>query len=878
MRGIALLRHIAWLLLLPLAAAHAAGKPAADLYRFGAVPAWIETQKAQYDAPNPADSSGGTWYLLFDRQIDIRDDGDDEYTHMAIKVMNAEGVKSESQFDIQVDPAYERLEIHNLRVIRDGRVIDCRKTTRITALAMEKEIEEHIYNGAYNVNLLLPDIRPGDILEYDYTIHTREWLMPGHFARRMDVSWSVPMLWQRVRLRYPSGRALQYRFNTQPVEPVRRSDGAHTELSFRWDNPAVVPSDKDRPGWAQPWSILTLSDVPDWSSVAKNVTGLFTLKERPRPNLDAALAALRQSPGTPEQQVMRTLRYVQGEIRYTSISIARGSYTPSDPETTLERRFGDCKDKSLLLATLLRRQGIDAVPVLVNTRRGKTLQQDLPTPYIFDHAIVRARLGGAVYWLDGTRYPQWQALATLAPPEFAWALPIAADTTALESIPQPAADSDNREVRVDFDFSKGIHEPPAMDVVTRYAGQAADSMRGRLGQQSDSERQTSYLNYYARYYPGIRVAKPLIVNDDTAADTLEIHEHYILDQGFTAKDDGKETFTTRTDEFYGYAGTLKSSVRNSPLAVDYPDHTRQVVTVHLPDEWDVKDDETHIDDPAFRYSSRISRKGKAVTQEYDYLALSDHVDVADIARYQADRSRLNEDLDYRFTHTPPAPRSAQEKAKPADAPLAIAPAPLLVALLALGLGTWLTIRYLYPYDPLPRPAPASSPKGIEGWLLLPALRAVAGPLVLLYIVGQFGRFADASMWQVLPTIVKASYADWARPLLLILMALGGLLLPASVALAVLFFRKRTSTPAVFVAFLVALELYNVLVVGVVASSGIKDAGSEKDVAQALASGVIAVAIWSAYMLQSVRVKATFVNRLHPVPPPLPVAAVNSETG
>src|SRR5579859_7135838 len=99
-------------------------------------------------------------------------------------------------------------------------------------------------------------------------------------------------------------------------------------MSFRWDHLAAAAVDKDRPGWVQAWPMLQLSDLPDWSSVTKSIAGLFTLKERPRPRLDAALASLRAAAGTPEQQVMRTLRYVQENVRYTSISIGRGSFTP----------------------------------------------------------------------------------------------------------------------------------------------------------------------------------------------------------------------------------------------------------------------------------------------------------------------------------------------------------------------------------------------------------------------------------------------------------------------------------------------------------------------------------------------------------------------
>jgi hypothetical protein len=188
------------------------------------------------------------------------------------------------------------------------------------------------------------------------------------------------------------------------------------------------------------------------------------------------------------------------------------------------------------------------------------------------------------------------------------------------------------------------------------------------------------------------------------------------------------------------------------------------------------------------------------------------------------------------------------------------------------MGIWLMVRYAYPYDPPARTAPPGTPSGIAGWLILPALRSIGGPLILLFTVGEFARFADASLWQTLPHIVSKPYSGWAHPVMLILIALGGLLLPFSLTVCLLFFRKRTSAPKLFIWFLVSLALYALMVVSIGAASGIENAGNDKDIVQSLFSGAFSIAIWGTYMAQSARVKATFTNRLRPLPPPLPASS------
>ena len=52
--------------------------------------------------------------------------------------------------------------------------------------------------------------------------------------------------------------------------------------------------------------------------------------------------------------MLTALRMIQDNIRYASISTGPGSYRPHPSDLVLERNFGDCKDKSLLLVNLLR--------------------------------------------------------------------------------------------------------------------------------------------------------------------------------------------------------------------------------------------------------------------------------------------------------------------------------------------------------------------------------------------------------------------------------------------------------------------------------------------------------------------------------------------
>ena len=97
---------------------------------------------------------------------------------------------------------------------------------------------------------------------------------------------------------------------------------------------------------------------------------------------------------------------IVGEGLSESVALGESSHRPASPNEVLRRRFGDCKDKSLLLITLLRELGIDSKPVLLQIGRHMGLEKTLPSPQFFDHAIVQAALNGKTFFLDPTRLGQ----------------------------------------------------------------------------------------------------------------------------------------------------------------------------------------------------------------------------------------------------------------------------------------------------------------------------------------------------------------------------------------------------------------------------------------------------------------------------------------
>jgi transglutaminase-like putative cysteine protease len=840
----------------------------AALYQFANVPGWVKHAPADYGTSSPpGNGSGGSWYLALDRQYNVRADGSDRYEHSVVKITGSGGLDEYSTLNLHMDPSYETLDLHSIEVIRDGHATEQVHSARITALPEETELRERIYNGRYNINVLLSDVRVGDIIDYAYTTHSRERIFPGQFSARLNIGWSAPIHWQRVRILSPAARELFYRVTDQQTLPPTTLHGNVREFEWEWHDLPGTAADDHRPEWYNPWPDLMVSSSRNWAEVAAPAAQLFAVDERPSAELLNVVADIRKTGGSPEEQALHALQFVQ-QLRYVSLSIGRGAFRPSSPNTTLSRRFGDCKDKSLLLVTIVRQLGIEADPVLVDTEMGPVLNEVLPTPYTFDHAIARMKIGDRTLWADSTATPQFSALTTHATAGHGWGLVLNEATTALVRIPGPSGEKTTKVSEVMIDLSKGMEAPGSLQVTTSYLDQLADYERENLENDNPQERKSDYINYIVEYYPGAKMSAPIQFSDDKAHNIVKVIEHYELPPVFATQNDRKRFFL-QTDELYRYARKPKSSVRSSPLAIAFPVNVRQTIQVILPKKWDLRDSTVAIDNPAFHYIStvRYSDQGPfpRLVLSYQYRSLTDAVEVSALDQYQRDRHRMYENLG--FSLREPGRTVLAVRAVEVTTPTALARQPMWVLAFVFLVGGFLALRHGYTWDPESKWIDPAWRVGIRGWLILfvilIVLDVVSWPMTLWILAGNL----DVSKWEHLPGSTQA--------ILLWFYGTGVLIEVALILTVFLFFTRRTSAPALVVGTHVTMAAWRLTLQTYEAANHLLGKLDVGDVLSRHWPDWIGVALLAAYFMLSKRVKATFVAR-YPAQQPKTIWATENQ--
>jgi hypothetical protein len=227
------------------------------------------------------------------------------------------------------------------------------------------------------------------------------------------------------------------------------------------DNPAALTPPKDAPMRYQWQRMVEFSDFADWAAVSRHFAPLYA-KAAQIPEgspLKAEARRIAAAHVRPLDRAAAALKLVQQDVRYIYVGLGSGNLTPATADETWQRRYGDCKGKTALLLGLLAELGIEAEAVIVNNQGNDDgFDERLPNPGLFDHVLVRARIDGTSYWLDGT-LPPVAAPATDPVIDYRWVLPLSARGSALEKRDWRPADRPDEITLYDIDARAGFDQP-----------------------------------------------------------------------------------------------------------------------------------------------------------------------------------------------------------------------------------------------------------------------------------------------------------------------------------------------------------------------------------------------------------------------------------
>jgi hypothetical protein len=806
-------------------------------------PDWITRYSFSEHIEDTAGVSNGYYYLLLDRQYHLPKK--QFYRHYVTKVLSENGLTEVSAISESYDPSYQSLVFHKILVHRQGKTIDKLAKAKFEILRREENLQRLVYDKGMSAVLNLEDIRVGDVVEYAYTIHGNNPVFGTHYFNTFHLNYSLPIGKVVFTLTAEKSRKLQFRYSGTQMPSTSESGDLTT---YTWESDNVPPQlmEDATPSWYDAFAHVQLTDFASWEELKKWGNELYQIREKSSAEIAQQLVEINRANTTQDEKILAAIRFVQGDIRYLSFSDGIHSHKPHAPNQVMAKKFGDCKDKSVLLSHMLNKMGVESYPAFVSTDNGKMLPETLPNPWAFNHCIVQFTFQDSVYWVDPTLSPQAGKLKTLDFPHYRHALVLDNKQTGLTPIPFGIHES-RINVSEEY-FVNDVGTSATLKVKSEFYGDEAEEIRSYKNSNSRAEINQNYLNFYANDFPDIVRSKDVEFSDDKVNNIITSTEEYFIKDFWnyeSVKNEYSQTIYARYLATYLSKPTTK--IRKMPLRISYPREVHHAIKMHMSEPWDINETSNEIECASFKYHSETKYWDNTISLRFSYVTKTDFIEADSVRDHIAKTDAVNEDLNYHISYTTtPATTTTFNY-------------PYVLLTLVFGWVLYQIGLRLYYYDPAPL-SEETEFNEIGGWLMLLCFGLFLTPVISVVSIVR-NEYFNYHNWRI---FMEPAYADY-NPLLGLFVLVEYLLqltfLGFSIVILLLFIRRRSSIPRL----LSLMYIFNIVLILSNMMAGryfdLYSDGDNSDSSYEIVRGFFAACIWIPYLFFSDRSKGTFTVRV-----------------
>ena len=809
----------------------------------GKAPAWVTPVAFNAASTPKTGQEAGFYCLLIDEQENIA--REESFAHVAYKLLTTEGVQTMSDVAISFDPAYQTVKLHWMRIHRGDQVIDKIPPAPIQTIQREQSMDRYLYDGSLTTVINMTDVRVGDIIEYAFTRKGYNPAYEGHIGNKIYFSYSFAYdkLFQRLIL--PQSLSLNLEYRNTDVKPEIKSTAAGKEYIWSLKQMDAFVQDSQVPDWYDGNQYVTASSLHDWAQVASWAAGHFQIPEAERQALKKRMENIFDTDGK-RSFALHAIRFVQDEVRYLGFESGLNSHKPHSPLKVFDQRFGDCKDKSLLLCSILNTADIEAYPVLVNTVLRDKIESNAPSITAFDHCVVQIKLENSVYYIDPTISNQGGTLGNIAFPAYGKGLIIKPGTTALEHLfSHGTSDITETQTIAIPDFGGEAY----LQVRTTYTGSNADYMRGEFLSTNTESLQKSYLTFYGNLFPDIEVLSPVTHQDQRHQNIFTLEENYRIPAFWQASETDPDMLYSEVypQSLQHYFDITKSSHRTTPYRLQHPLSYHHRFNIKLPEDWNVQLDERYIDNDYYHYEYYVRHAGKEITVETHYSTKQDHVPLDAFAQFVSDHEEMFKNLSFQLSYN----RNLVGNEK------GISWLGIIAGFVALGFGLWMALRLYYYYDPTPAARAWNGGEPIGGWLVVVAIGLILSPFRMIYDLFNLPEVYDSQMWANLVALKRYDLFAF----ILFTHVYNVVFFAYMILILILFIKRRSSLPKLITIYF-AINCFMTVADSLIGSALDPSVTNKSEYYRNMFSSVVAAVIWIPYFNMSSRVKETFVVRIN----------------
>ncbi|MDD5431688.1 MAG: DUF3857 domain-containing protein [Candidatus Omnitrophica bacterium] len=349
----------------------------------------------------------GALVLLADESIEVTQQNTQvSQMHYAVKILNERGKEDYSETQIEYDSTFEKVELEYARTIKPDGVITEVGSRHIRDVS--KYLNFPLYSNARVYIISFPEVVEGAVIEYKVKIYRNQLVNKKDFVLAYSLKAKDPIINAAFNLRIPKERKLnikilneKYNDSGANLNPLVTEKEGFKIYDWNFKSlPQIVP-ESNMPPAVEINPALLLSTFESWDELYKWWWSLAKDKIVANDEIKSKVAELIKNKTTPEEKIRAIYNYCAQKVRYVAVEYGQAGFEPHKAEVCFRNKYGDCKDKAILLTTMLKLADISASPVLIATKEDYNLNEDFPS-MLFNHAIACVFLNDKIIFMDPT--------------------------------------------------------------------------------------------------------------------------------------------------------------------------------------------------------------------------------------------------------------------------------------------------------------------------------------------------------------------------------------------------------------------------------------------------------------------------------------------
>jgi hypothetical protein len=388
----------------------------------------IDISEILKNAPNADDYPDANAVVLLDTEtLDINEDISYEYSnHRVVKIFNEKGQKF-GQVDIPYTVGNDDIEIrHAWTILPDGRVVELEESNILRNIPPPEALKAGLFVAARLMRIQMPQMTDNCVIDYAYSVKRKGHIMKGEYWRQTNFQTSEPILKYRFTIHAPKKMEFLYHVSGINLQP-KITETKYTRIyEFEASDIPPIKEEKFMPALQDLEYSITISSLKSWNQLARWYYTLIREQDHITPEIQKKTGQLLFGAKDRREKIRRLYEYVAENILYIGIELGIWAIKPHPAELVFKEKYGDCKDKTILLNTMLKAAGIKSYPALISSGDSSRVIQEVPSLSYFNHMILvveaeeeeknsssflfdqtfsfpkRKSLGGELIWLDPT--------------------------------------------------------------------------------------------------------------------------------------------------------------------------------------------------------------------------------------------------------------------------------------------------------------------------------------------------------------------------------------------------------------------------------------------------------------------------------------------